>query len=388
MIKRIILLVIILVLSLSVSALAAEPGSGMIEGRIVNGTAGGGSVADQEITLTTYLNDAEVDSTTTKTDAEGQFLFDGLSTESGYNYEVTLVFQQAEYYSEWLSFDEGEATKSVEVTVYDSTTSDEAIKVAMAHTIIYVGQGSLKVMEYLLFVNETDLTYIGSKEIAADGTKETLRFSLPREATELQITLGLMECCIMGSEEGFVDSMPVLPGGREVAYSYEVNHDSGTYTFSRNVNYPTTRYDLLFQGSSIEVTSERLAAEEPMDIEGSRFNHLSGSDLTPGDIILVQLSGLPEPSNQWTVKWVALALVALTSGFGFIYLMRKKRLQPVSPEDSLDQRRQRLLVELAQLDDDFEAGKIPEEVYRRLRAVKKAELVELMQKSKEESGKR
>jgi len=387
-IKRIALLVMIFILGLSASALAAEPGSGMLEGRIVNGTADGSSVADQDITLKTYLNNTEVDSTTTETDSEGRFVFDGLSTESGYSYEVTLVFQQAEYYSEWLSFDVGEATKSVEVTVYDSTTSDEAIKVAMAHTIIYVGQDSLKVMEYLLFVNETDRTYIGSEEAATAEKGETLKFSLPKEATNLQYTLGLMECCIMSSEEGFVDTMPVLPGGREVAYSYEVNYDSGTYTFSRNVNYPTTRYDLLFQGSSIEVTSDQLAAEEPMDIEGTQFNHLSGSDLAPGDVLVVQLSGLTETSNQWTVKWVALALVALTCGFGFIYLMRKKRLQPVSPEDSFDQRRLRLLAELAQLDDDFEAGKIPEEVYRRLRAARKAQLVELMQKSKEESGNR
>ena len=378
----------IFILGLSASALAAEPGSGMIEGRIVNGTAGGGSVADQEITLTTYLNDAEVDSTTTKTDAEGQFLFDGLSTESGYNYEVMLTFQEAEYYSEWLSFDEGEATKSVEVTVYDSTTSDEAIKVAMAHTIIYVGQYSLKIMEYLLFVNETDLTYIGSKEVTAEGSRKTLRFSLPREATELQITLGLMECCIYGSEEGFTDSMPVLPGTREVAYSYKVNYNSGTYTFSQDVNYPTTRYDFLFQGEGIEVTGDQLKAEEPMDIDGTRFNHLSGSDFAPGDIVVAQLSGLPETSNQGTVIWVALALVVLTCGFSLGYLLKKKRLQPVSPEDSLDQRRQRLLIELAQLDDDFGGGKIPEEAYRKLRAVRKAQLIELMQRSKEEGGNR
>ena len=51
MIKRIALLVIIFVLSLSASALAAEPGSGAIEGSVVNRTEGGSSVADQDITL-------------------------------------------------------------------------------------------------------------------------------------------------------------------------------------------------------------------------------------------------------------------------------------------------------------------------------------------------
>ncbi len=59
LVKRIILLVIIFVLNLSAPALAAEAGGGIIEGRIVNGTEGSSSVADQDVTLKTYQNDAE-----------------------------------------------------------------------------------------------------------------------------------------------------------------------------------------------------------------------------------------------------------------------------------------------------------------------------------------
>ena len=388
MIKHIALLAIIFVLSLPASALAAEPGSGIIEGRVVNGTAGGGSVANQDITLNTYLNDAEIGATTAKTNTDGQFVFDGVSTGSGYSYQVTLVFQEAEYYSEWLNFDDGETTEFAEVTVYDSTTSDEAIKVAMSHTIIYVGQGSLKVMEYLFFTNVADLTYIGPEEAAAVEGSKTLRFALPAEATETQITLGLMVCCIRDGDGGFVDTMPFLPGGKEVAYSYTVNHNSGTYTFSQNVNYPTTRYDLLLQGEYIGPISDQLTAEEPMDIEGTLFKHFSSSNLAPGDTLVVQLSSLPDPNRSGGIIWVALVLVVLIVGFGFIYLLRKRRLQPVSTQDSLDQKKQRLLVELAHMDDAFEEGKIPEDVYHRLRAEGKAQLVELMQRTKEESGNR
>ncbi len=386
MIKRIALLIMIIMLSLSTPVLAAEPGSGVIEGRIVNGTAGGSSVADQDITLKTYLNEAEVDAITTKTDAEGSFVFDGLSTEPDYIYEVVITFQEAEYYSEWLSFDEGESSKSTGVTVYDATTSDEAIKVAMSHTIVYVEQGSLWFEEYFLFVNEADRTYIGSKEVTTDGRKETRRFSLPAEATEMQPGTGLMTCCVYDSEDGFVDTMPVFPGSSEAAYSYTVENNSGSYTFSRRVNYPTTSFDFLVQGEGVKVTSDRLIAGETIDIEGIWFNHFSSQNLAPGDILTIQLSGLPESSNQGIVKWATPVLIGLLVGAGFVYLRRKRRLQPVSPEDSLDRRRQKLLVELAQLDDDFGSGKIPEESYRRLRAERKQQLVELMQGAKEERG--
>jgi len=85
---------------------------------------------------------------------------------------------------------------------------------------------------------------------------------------------------------------------------------------------------------------------------------------------------------------MALALVVLSGGFGLSYLLRKKSVHLVSSDNEPDRRRQRLLTEIAQLDNDFEDNKIPEEHYSRLRTEKKAQLVALMQKSKEESGNR
>ena len=394
MIKRIVLLVTISVLSLSAPALAAEPSSGKIEGQVINRTMEGGSVADQDIILNTYLNDAEAGALTTITDDEGQFVFDDLSTEPGYIYEVTLVFQEAEYYSEWLEFDEGETTISVEMTVYDSTTSDEAIKVAMSHTVIYVEQGSLWVEEYVVFINEIDKTYVGSKELTAEGDRETLKFSLPDEIVGLQITLGLMDCCVVSSEEGFSDTMAVLPGNKQVAYSYEVDYNSGRYTFSQKINYPVASFSLMIQGENVEVTVNQLTPQEPLTIEGAQFSHLTGENLAPGDILVIQLSGLPaansqdlpETNNQQAVIWVVLTLIVLGGGFGLGYLLKKKRVQPVTPKASQDQSRERLLIDLAQLDDDFENGKITEDVHHRLRAARKAQLVELIQGSKGESG--
>ncbi len=385
LIKHLILLAVFLILSLSPVALAAEPGSGAIQGQLVNATKDGSSVAAQDVTLTTYLNDAEMDSATTKTDAEGRFVFDGLSTGPGYGYQAKLDFQGVEYNSEWLIFDEGEIAKPVEITVYDSTTSDEAIKVAMSHMIVYIEPGVLLVKEFYLFVNEADRTYIGLREVDAD-TKETLRFSLPDEATELQPTSGLMECCIYTSDDGFIDTMPILPGPKEVTYSYKVNYDSGTHTFSRRINYPTDSFNFLVQGEGIEVAADQLTAEEPLNIDGVWFNHFSGGDFTPGDTLVAQLSGLPETASQGTLTWVALMLAVLTGSFGFGYLLKRRRLQPVSTKDSPDQKIHKLLVELARLEDDFEDGKIEEEIYRKLRTAKKTQLVELMQEAKEEKN--
>lgn len=387
MIKYIALLITILILSLSTPILAAEPDNGTIEGKIVNGTEGGSSVSNQDITITTYLNNNEVASTTAKADAEGRFVFNGLSTDVGYSYQIMFVYLEVEYYSDWLDFENGETSKSTEVIIYETTTSDEAVKVMMAHTIMRIDeQGNLWITEYFLFVNESDRTYVGSTEVPALEKNETLRFILPEDASELQPELGLMECCIYGSEDGFVDTMPVIPGGREVIYSYKVDYNSGKYEFSRYVNYPTYNYDLLVQGEGTKLISDQLITKETLNIDGILFSHLSGAELARGDILSAKLSNLPETGNQGSIKWVSLTLLLLILGFSFAYIMRKRKLQPAKAEALPDN--QRLLAEIAQLDDDLESGKIDESIYRKLRAEKKSQLVLLMQKAKGESGDR
>ena len=384
MIKRVALLLLILLLSSTVPVLAAEPGSGIIEGQVINGTADGSSVTDQDIALNIYLNDTEVDSITTRTDADGYFVFDSLSLESGYYYQVKITFQQADYNSEQISFADDSTSKYIEIAVYDATTSDEAIKVSAAHTIAYVEQGILQVMEYFFFVNEADRTYIGSKEINDEGTRQTLMLPLPDKATGLRPEYGLMECCIFNSEGGFIDTMPVLPGGKEVIYSYSVDYNSGEYTFSRKMDYALSSYDLFVQGDGSNVDSDQLIIGDPLNIEGTPFQHLYGQGLAPGETVVARFSRLPDTNNQMAFIWVASVLIVLSGGFGLNYLLRQRRLQPVKVSGNAQ--KQRLLVGLARIDDDFENGKIEEGAYKELRAEKKEQLMALMNRLKEKSG--
>ncbi len=383
MIKHITWLALALILSLSTPVLAAEPPTGTIEGRIVNGTEGGVSVANQKITLRTYQNGDEISPATVQTDTEGHFVFKNIATSSSYSYQISLTFQEAEYAGEILDFSDNESTKSVELTVYDSTMSDEAISVVNAHTVIYVGQGSLKVEEFFLIANMSDRNYIGSGEVTANGKRKTLSFPLPTLVSDFQYSGDLMTSYILPDENGFIDTMPVLPGSKQIVYSYQVNYNSSTYTLSRTVYHPTLKYNLLVQGESVVVDSDQLTKEGIMNLGGALFTNLSGSNLEPGDIIIAQLSGLPTASKSPILLWVGLALVLLSGGAGAAYLMRRKTPQPSLVDNRLVQRQQRLLSDIAQLDDDFESGMINEEFYRRLRTEKKAELAQLMRRAKE-----
>ena len=397
MIKRVVLSLLIILLSLSFPALAAEPGNGVIQGQLVNGTAGGGSVAGQTVALKTYLNDAETGNSTGKTGADGKFVFSGLSTAPGNSYEVTLRYQDVDYIGERLSLADNVTTKSTTVTVYDSTSSDSAISITAAHTIIYLVDNNLEVVEYLVFTNASDRSYVGSGETTATGGKRTLKLPLPAEATEVQYGGDLVSGRVLPDANGLVDTMAVLPGDKLIAYGYKIGYDSGSYQFSQKIDYPISTYNFLVQGENTKATSSQLSAGQIVDFRGIKFNSLSGSNFATGETLDVQLSGLaqngnqpsgspPSGGNQQTILLVVLVLVVvLGGGGGFIYLMKKRTIQPVRLGNSPEQLRRQLLLDIAGLDDDFESGKIEKETYTKLRAERKSQLVELMQGSEEES---
>ena len=375
--KRFILPVLLLSLLplLPASVSAAETDEGIIEGQVINGTENGGSVENQEIILAPYLDDIEIETRSTFTDPEGSFLFSELPTGAGYSYDVSLYYQEAEYHSKRLVFADDSYVKSIVLDVYDATENPEAIQIEMAHIIIYVEPGILHVEEYLIFFNESDHAYIGTPSSSDENIRETLKLSLPEGASGLQIS-GPMDCRITSTENGLVDSMAVLPGPKEIVYSYHIYLDSKKYVFSEGVNYPIKNLTLLVQGDNIDISSEQLFASEPLSVEGTAFNHLSGNNIARDKVISVRLSNLPVTGSSANMIWLASILAIPVIGFLFVFALRRRKLRVVVPPGHEEQSCQEALAELAQLDDDFEDGKIDEEVYRRLRAEKKSQLMQ------------
>ncbi|MBI2847718.1 MAG: hypothetical protein HYX83_00930 [Chloroflexi bacterium] len=390
MIRRILgFLLIFAVLSLPASALAAEPAGGTISAQLVNGTANSSSgMADVEVKLITYQGDKETGSTTAKTQSDGQAVFNNLSTDSGYNYQLTFIYQEVEYSTDYVSFGDGETAKSVEVKVYDTTDSADTISIPAAHTVVYVGQGSLEVSQYDIFANDSDRAYAGFGEITATGKRKTLNFNFPDKATGFQPSYGLMECCVLPGEDGFIDTMPVLPEGREIVYGYTVKYSGDSYVFSQKLDYPVAQYNLLVQGDGVNIASDQMVDQGMVNMEGQQFRYYTGENLAADTTITATLSGLPKASNQKAVIiWIAVAMVLLTVGAGVVYRTRrgKPQVQPVRADVQGDQREHRLLLELARLDDEFAAGRIQEQAYRSQRAAKKAQLVKLLSGAKEVS---
>ena len=71
------------------------------------------------------------------------------------------------------------------------------------------------------------------------------------------------------------------------------------------------------------------------------------------------------------LQWALVGALAVALGAGLVYSLRRRPAPARVPEES----RKDLLLAIASLDDDFEASKLPEARYRRLRAELMARLL-------------
>jgi hypothetical protein len=270
-----------LVSLLPAAALAQESAAGTISGQVVNGTAGGGSVAGIEVSLIPFVNGVAGETRTTLADDEGKFQFDNAAIDN--EYLVSTKYMDVNYYYP-VAFETGTTAAYVEVNVCDATDSDEAIRVEQAHTIINEEEKDLLVTQILVLVNDGDKTYV--------GTNGVLVFTLPQGATGFQ---ALQE---QAPDFEFLDNnrvtylVPFPPGERQVVYSYTLPVPSyNGLTVPLQVDYPTDVLDLMVAGEGIEVAATQLAPADPVVTgTGERYIHFHGENIPPSTMINLNLS--------------------------------------------------------------------------------------------------
>ena len=365
------LLGLILALLLALPAVAA--GEGVIDGKLANGTPSGGFVGGTELTLHIYEGETEKGQAKANTDSEGFFRFPGLDTGPEFSYNITLTYQEADYSTELVSF-ETEPTLPLEIAVYDATSSPQDIKISQSHTVITTQNGEIEVLELYIVENTGLRTYVGSQAVPTLGRKETIRFSLPAGAGTVTGHSGLMESSLYFQGETMTDTMPIPPGTRQIAFSYPVPGQKSVL-FQKKFDFPTDYFNLLVEDQGFKVEAQGLYPAEPGDIQGVRYLRYDAPDIPSGATVAFTLSGIPAAGTAAgmgaLLQWALVGAMAVALGAGLVYALRRRPAPARVPEES----RNDLLLAIASLDDDFEASKLPEARYRRLRAELMARLL-------------
>jgi hypothetical protein len=291
---------------------------------------------------------------------------------------LELVYQEAHYYFDPFSFDTETSVKTTTLAVYDSTSSEQPIKISRAHMIVNVTPQSLDVTEYYVIVNSGNKTYVGSSEISP-GLRETLRFSLPAEAVNLDYGGSLDPYFIANWGTGFSDTAILAPGSKEILFSYNLDYTSDSYTIPLALHYPVDSFDLLVQGDhQIGVSCDQLTASELPNMEGAQITYYTGNNLERNTMLDINLSELLAGSKgpPWVVIIPSVLALGLLVGFVIWKVNRSSQSASLESDVIIDDE-EILLREIAQLDDKFEKGDISEDDYQRLRRDKKERLIDL-----------
>jgi len=393
------LLLASLMLALVLAVPLQAQGSGVLEGQVVNGTPGAPAVgAGITVTLHVVSGGSESETRQTTTGAEGRFRFEGLDRDPGLEYWPEATYQDAPYSSaEPVQFEENE-TITATVEVYESSDDDSRVRLNAVHVIAESFGQVLRISEIQMFGNDGDQTFAGSDEGPSPGT--TVFIPLPDEAVGLAFSEEDPEGRYVEAEGGVWDTEPVAPGQNTslVFLSYHLAVTDGTTVLRRSFAYPVDAFNILVAQPDLALESEQLLDEGLQTFQDREYAFYTTQELAVGEELVLNFTvdqaaaageampGTEAPTSQEATTpaeegqqslllTLGLLLAGLTVVAAAVYPLVSKRPRAAVPAaarpgaaSGLSPRRQRLIAELADLEDARDAGRVDEAAYEQRRA--------------------
>jgi hypothetical protein len=250
------------------------------------------------------------------------------------------------------------------------------IRVAQLHIFVVPAGDRVQVGEYYVLSNTGSATYSGSAD-AASGKQITLTFTLPAGATNLQFAGAGLGERFVEQPGGFADTQPIPPGQSkaEVQFSYELPYREGMQ-IQRTFEVSIDSLVVLITGQGMAIEGQGLKSLGSIDTQMGPALYYQGGPLAPNQPVVFTVTGqassqpsgtgtealaVPVARSNGAEAGVGL-LALLAAAVGAHWLLRKpaasKKPAGVAP----------LIQAIAELDEDFEAGRLPKEAYRGKRA--------------------
>ena len=360
---------IIALISIPAGVGHAQGAARAVEGVIVNGTAGGGDVSGQTVTLHQVSADGFRDVTTTS-EADGSFRFEGIEYDPTLAYGVSARYQDAIYGTD-LDLSAG-SPEMVTLTVYEATHDDTVVSAESASLLLASADQSaqtLAALEIVRLVNRSDTAYV-----PGSGVMELLRFGLPPGATELTLDTQLIGADFVQVDRGFALLASVPPGEYEVMFSYKFPYEAERFTLAKTYRYGADSLRVLAPEEVVTIASAELGAPSAVTIGERQYQTLEGEGLARGATVSLHLADLPTAtagqriggrlSNVRFEYAAPVGLGVLMAGllaYGAIW--KSGRRGPAHPPDEDEKAIIRQMIE--DLAASYESGALSESDYRR-----------------------
>ena len=368
----IVTLLLMVVAGAGAAAAQEQPTTIVVEGTVLDGTAGGHVGPGLPVFLVSSAGpEYEMQAVT---DEDGRFRFDAPPPPDGERLGVSIQYQGA-VYGAIVQVVQG-LTLPMTITVYDSSDDERLIEASSASLLFARADRAtqtLWALEIVKLVNDNDQTYV-----PGPGPMQLLRFGLPPGADDLSVDTGLIGADVLQVDRGFAITAPVPPGEHEVMYAYSIPYDGGEMDFTKSLPYGAAGLRILVP-EEVAGLSSSAGETERVTIGDRPYRLLSGTDLPRGAKVPFELISLPQASlgdrALQGVRWVRLEYAAVV-GLGLVMAsLIAFALVSRSPEESAE--RVHLVRVIASLDAAFEAGEIGRSEYERARGALTASLTSL-----------
>ncbi len=389
---------VVLAAALAATLAIRAPGSASaqetvnVSGVVLNGTGGGGVPTGVTVLMLVSGQDGGLVFTgQTVTDGRGRFRFDQAPLLPGGSYSLSADFQRV-FYNAVLGSED--LFEDVQLTVYETTQDVSLVKVTRQVLVIAEVDGrdrEVAAIEFVRLSNAGDRTLV--PDLGNVQRLSFLRFSLPPLAEELNVQSDLPGGEIISIGTGFALTSAVLPGDHSVEFSFRFPYQGDSASYRQSLLQGADVYQVLVPERFGQVVVLPLAPMPLVNIQGTSYRAWGGSGFAPGQGIDLKLTGLPQPTlgarlaSSFTggAFWLAAipsvfgALLAFLLLFGGFRVSRGPSLElaPGAEAHGGERHQRELMVRaVAELDERFQRGEVPEAEYQQERSGLKSRILE------------
>jgi hypothetical protein len=287
---------------------AENESQGILTVEVINKTANGTPVTNDEIILQIYRHQQLLSTLEGKVPEDGNAVFENIPTGVQLIAIPRAKHREMMFTGQAVKLSPGEAKFNARVEVFDVSTDKSKLSVQMHHLIIKASPKvkSLEITEFMQLVNSSDMA-ISSKERDKQGNAIVLNVMLPEGFGNLQWTSYFEKDAIVVTDNGFYDVMAVPPGSYQATFSYTLDITSSTMDIVKKVSLPTANFMVLAQGG-VHLHGRSDADMQTMSMNGVSTEYLKLTNLAPDEEISFQAAGLTVDKHSW-ITWIVLTTI-------------------------------------------------------------------------------
>lgn len=360
-------------------------GVGTISGQVTN-ASGGAIPATLEVTLHGFDEMQQTISASTTVNSDGSYIFENVEMPTGRAFITSLEQDGVAYSSDVGMVEAGSTALDLPITFFETSTDASVIAVDRLHLLLeYIEPDILRVVELYIISNSSDKSII-----AAEEGSPVLTFALPEGASNLQFEDGQLGERYIETSDGFGDTAVIRPGmgQHQVVFSYDLPYKR-KLQYTQTMPLPVSAAVMLIPEDGLKVKSEQLVDMGVRDVQGVPYRMYSSDQIEAGSDLKMTISGRPGGGSLIPTAGSSTSLVIGLLAFGValagvgIWLLRRRSGEAAQvevdadvdiAEETLPSDTEELLDAILALDDQYQAGELPEGAYRQRRAELKARL--------------